>query len=92
MINTKLKYRIKTEREFEQEFGMNWREEVSLHWISPNMDYLFGKYILENIDDDKKIKGNSDIIYKDYYHISWDMIKYDPMFPNYSPKKFSREI
>ena len=41
-------YRIKTEQEFIDEFGSEWRKKVTCIWISPDMDYLFGKSINRN--------------------------------------------
>jgi hypothetical protein len=42
------RYRLKTEQEFLNEFGVNWRSEVRCHWNSAGeMDYLFGKILSE---------------------------------------------
>ncbi len=41
-------YRIKTEAEFEKEFGKKWRDNVECTWASPEMDYLHGKLIAES--------------------------------------------
>lgn len=38
----KTNWRIKTKKEFEKEFGNDWRKRVRYVWLSPNMDYLFG--------------------------------------------------
>lgn len=44
----KVRYRIKTEEEFIEEYGEGWRNEVN--WsVSTSMDYLFGREVETNI-------------------------------------------
>jgi hypothetical protein len=74
-----MKYRIKTQEEFIEEFGENRRYRVTFGW-NPNMDYLFGKqypYIINKFSaKQENIKG---------WNISIDMLIKDE--PNYNPKK-----
>jgi len=50
-------YRVKTEEEFKQQFGDNWRDKTP--WTKgTSMDWLFGKRITEVVDQD-----NYDAIY-----------------------------
>jgi hypothetical protein len=52
---TSWNWRFKTQEEFENEFGTNWRNESN--FVTTNMDYLLGKSIQEN-DESKKIIQN----------------------------------
>ena len=39
-------WRFKTEKEFEAEFGKNWRKTIHYSWpVAGDMDYLFGQTI-----------------------------------------------
>ncbi len=50
-------YRFKTKREFEIEFGPDWRELVAAQWNSAGrMDHLFG-WTPESENDQMKIAG-----------------------------------
>jgi hypothetical protein len=71
---------MKTEKEFEKEFGQQRRDIIQYTWLSPDMDYLFGMDITNIAYNIKHIDG---------WSISKDMYK---IIPNYKPKKFSREI
>ena len=57
---TKTIYRIRTQKEFEKEFGRNWRHKLDLFWLSPSMDILFGKKIskksLSYVEEEKKTR------------------------------------
>ncbi len=63
-------YRIKTQEEFENEFGENWRRNVVAGFI-PDMDYLLGKPLKE-FSNIEFIKNDSFNI--DDWWISPDMI------------------
>ena len=79
------KYRIKTEKEFEKEFGHQWRDIIQYNWLSPHMDYLFGMDITNIINiayNKKRIDG---------WYISKNMYKIKNI-PDYKPKKISRDI
>jgi hypothetical protein len=43
-----MKYRIKTEREFLEEYGPNWKRCVGWGTLDDTMDYLLGKEVLTN--------------------------------------------
>jgi len=78
------KYRIKTEKEFEKEFGHQWRDIIQYNWLSPHMDYLFGMDITNIINIAYNIKHING------WNISNDMLTHNT--PSYKPKKFIREI
>jgi len=84
---TRYKYRYKTLKEFENEFGSNWRERVPLSWIY-QMDYLLGKNVQSN-----DIRFDKDIVHETGgYNISKDMIKKNKLSsPTYKPKTFVYE-
>jgi hypothetical protein len=89
------KYRFKTEKEFIDEYGENWKNIVM--W-SDNMYYLLGQDFEVNVNDldDRKIFA---IFYRDqYYYSNYNMGKNPPhgwgIFTNmlkrkvnYDPKK-----
>ena len=92
-------YRIKTKKEFENEFGINDRWRNVKHFFNHRMDYLLGKKLniprdyldFEGniIKDIHVIKGTfiiSDNPNIERWAISDKMIKKIP-FPNYKPRK-----
>lgn len=91
-----MKYRIKTEKEFEAEFGAFWRKKVYLQWNSDsdgNMDHLFGQPIEEVLTESALKRGLKDGFYprssydsKDGWSISKDMIR------SYNPKPNLRNL
>lgn len=78
------KYRIKTEYEFLNEYGENWRS-IILARFPENMDYLLG-CSLKNIETNEILNAiyNEDTIIYDGYIISYQMLTYNI---NYKPKK-----
>jgi len=52
------KFRFKTEKEFKNEFGSNWRRKIRSSWIE-EMDYLLGKKVPKNIVRDILEEGIS---------------------------------
>ena len=82
--------RIKTEKEFEKEFGLDWRNNIYYGWLSPNMDEFFGQ--LFDCDRSRTVwrKTNS---FGHHFGITWDMLIEDkPEIPNYKPRKIRREL
>lgn len=68
------RYRIKTEKEFIEEFGKNWKLEVSRTWnLEGKMDYLFGK-VLDGKDTDFTAFERGSSIQVDSWAISRDMV------------------
>ena len=65
-------YFVKTEREFELEFGLEWKTKLSKRWVD-GMDSLFGIVLNEkiNFDDCHQHRTNDN----KYYYLSNDMIK-----------------
>ena len=85
-------YRIKTKQEFLDEFGENWRINVT-HTFPDNMDHLLGKDIPSHFNDMLNImlrlkRGN--VRYSSYF-ISYDMIKLSKIVPSYAPKKLEHD-
>jgi len=87
---TPWKYRFKTKKEFEKEFGngepLSWRKNVELDWVY-DMDYLFGE-TLRGVPD-----FASSVVYAiGMYSISKGMITPNKLVgPTYQPKQFIRE-
>ena len=102
-----MKYRFKTENEFKNEYGENWRSRrttFNLFWnIRGEMDYLFG------LDIPLKLTFNGNkhepICYIDNlnnfsYHrtnnnrwsIYINMITYNNIIPDYKPKDIKRTL
>lgn len=87
-MNEKYLYRFKTKKEFEQEFGENWRDKACLDWIPP-MDRFFGQvypFVISHPFEEK-------YIYIGYcgYHITYFVLTLNVKpIPNYKPKKFDR--
>lgn len=96
-MKNKYPYRFKTEKEFIDEYGSNWRHgRIDCGW-NIRMDYLLGKeyeYIKNEIVEDEygelpiaRVNGKSD--YR--WSISWGMLtKNKPKVPSYKPRKISR--
>lgn len=85
------KYRFKTEKEFIEEFGVNWRNEVRYMWVN-GMDYLLGTEIPSSnvlLSEDNSIK----FIVESWksWNISENMVTLIKKTPNYNPKKISYE-
>ena len=65
-------YRFKTENEFIEEFGHNWKRRIESGWASHGeMDYLFGQIYPHNINIDNR---NYVLPSIDGWSISWDML------------------
>lgn len=62
-------YRIKTEAEFENEFGTAWRRIVQYRWVD-KMNCLFDKQLSDKQVKDLESKG----LYMGCWHISKDMV------------------
>jgi hypothetical protein len=91
------KYRFKTEEEFIEEFGTNWRNIVRKNITDPlsveykwtnSMDYLFNK----SLSEFKKILDFKIFFYIEinngyFYKINYKCIKLLKIEPNYKPKK-----
>ena len=85
------KYRFKTEKEFIEEFGVNWRNKVRYMWVN-GMDYLLGTEIPSSnvlLSEDNSIK----FIVESWksWNISENMVTLIKKTPNYNPKKISYE-
>jgi len=82
-------YRFKTEKEFIEEFGENWNNNIN--WANQSMNYLFG--IPFEYDCETDIKNNHYIGHFVFGHTSWSidtimLTKNTLPVPNYNPKKF----
>jgi len=85
-------YRFKTEKEFKNEFGENWRyhnhESCS---FTERMDELLGKpypFNIDNLDNLPKI-----YLYQYVCTIeNWMLTKNDPISPTYNPKKRPKRL
>ena len=82
-----IKYRVKTEKEFLEEFGEKWRTPGFYgcgrkgYYFNPSMNYLLGTEINYNGKDlDINVRGTC-------WKISNDMIKKVQEIPNYNKKK-----
>jgi hypothetical protein len=65
-------YRIKTEKEFENEFGDNWKNDIRKHWNSfGSMDFLFGRKLTKN--ESEKLLNDETVRIGGFY-ISIDMM------------------
>ena len=88
-----IRYRIKTEQEFINEFGDNWRNNIRFGWNdSGKMDYLFNLEINYNyykrclVNDKLLLDDNKSFDFEiDDWCISSDMIKQIGI--NYNEKK-----
>ena len=92
--STDIKYRIKTEQEFLEEFGEEWRTKVYFN-TNGYMDYLLGSDItvdIRNTDYDGNIIKNINIPNRNpsidvlYWVITPNMMRNIPI-ANYSPRK-----
>lgn len=95
----KYPYRFKTEQEFIDTFGSDWRRVVVYTWNDEgDMDYLLGKDLKVNGDFLSEIlnqSGRNHNMLHRYDHrwlISKDMIIKNLFLPNYKPKKIIRKI
>ena len=90
------KYRVKTEEEFINEYGIHWQSKITCGW-DRCMNIFFGQDIeIENIEP---LKRNYSSIqnYKWFIHyrgwsISCDMVVKNIIKPTYKPKKIERKI
>lgn len=87
------KYRIKTKKEFEEEFGENWVDEIALGW-TPSMDEYFGEPVNIKVSKEDMVRGKMGVlVHLGQWNFSWDMITENkPKIPNYTPKKIKRDI
>jgi hypothetical protein len=91
-----IKYRIKTQEEFIEKFGKNWRHIILCGWIE-DMDHLFDKEIpdiiaKQIITDSYSFIINEVCMFPSNWKISIDMIIENKKTPNYNPKILSHEI
>lgn len=88
-----MNWRIKTEREFIQDYGESWRARLSApSWVT-DMDYLFGKPI--TVEDATRIQANETGYRKSWltfltsgpttWTIGAKMITMDGKYPTESP-------
>ena len=85
----KYPYRFKTQEEFEEEFGSDWRNIVRYNWASPRMDYLFGTEYPFNITEDDFM--NNSLSELGVWSVSNNMlIKNKPTIPSYNRRKIDR--
>ena len=95
----KYKYRFKTEQEFINEFGWNWRYLVYLKFTTP-MDYLLGteipndKYLVHkdskgriDLNDNRKVFFLGGYNTFNSYFISNQMLKEERIGIDYNEKK-----
>jgi hypothetical protein len=85
------KYRLKTQEEFEKEFGPDWRESVDLYWTM-GMDSYFGMEVTNRVKKDND--PDSRVAFcMGGYNFSWEMItEIKPIVPSYRPRKTDRSI
>ncbi len=94
-MNEKYLYRFKTEDEFIKEYGEDWRLKVGFNFTG-KMDYLCGTiYEIELSKREYQDRIDNDTWFR-YFYYYWricpKMLKLRTMIPNYSPKKFARDI
>jgi len=82
-------YRFKTKSEFENEFGEDWRRQVS-YKFPDNMDIILGlvyPYFVDKSMYDFELPNYS------WFMISWDMLTENiKIHPNYKSKKIERVL
>lgn len=89
-------YRFKTEQEFKDEYGPDWKKLVKWHPRN-DMDYLFGtdlEYDFPDYNEEIQIPRNSDE-YNRSWNINRDHLvpnKKKIMIPDYKPKKVDRTL
>ncbi len=94
-MNLEYPYRFKTEQEFIEEYGEDWRlgniRGLGAFYWNPSMNYLLGKdypFVINlNVLDEDDIIPNCD-----EWCISPDMLTKKVIVPNYRPKVFIKEI
>jgi hypothetical protein len=81
-------YRFKTEQEFLDKFGENWKETIQYEWCTGGgMDHLY------DTDYPFYIERDGDLENIEYWSISWDMLTPNTIkSPSYKPKKIKRII
>jgi hypothetical protein len=87
-----MKYRFKTEEEFLEEYGKDWRYKVYATWISPDMDEWLGKEVPFHVDPSHSFQGQ---VGRDLWCTSIDMMTDKPLrktVPNYEPRKIERTL
>ncbi len=94
-MNEKYLYRFKTEEEFINEYGKDWRKVIGFNYTG-KMDYLCGLiYEVELSKKEYQDRIDNNRWFGLLYHnrgISPKMLKLRTFEPNYKPKKFSKEI
>lgn len=90
----KYSYRFKTEQEFIQEFGQQWKNIIMFGW-NVKMNKFFGAILpYEPTPEQLLKKSNKDpLTFLDEYYnwtISWDMVKLNS--PDYKPKNKNLRI
>jgi len=82
------KYRFKTEQEFLNEYGKDWKLKLGSYW-NPSMNYLFGSVIkkdIKNLDFFKLTLIDRNSIFG-FWIISPSMLKLNIKEPDYKPIK-----
>jgi hypothetical protein len=72
--------RFKTKKEFEEEFGPNWRNKTIFHFVS-SMDPALGEPFNEVINGGGNYLPNCGIGIQDTWNISQDMLTDKPLLP-----------
>jgi hypothetical protein len=76
-----MKIRIKSESEFVNKFGQDWRNVIRYHWSSTAMDYLFNKLMDITIREIEEYKKDvSFYINVNTYKISADMLDFSIIY------------
>ena len=90
-----MKYRFKTEEEFLEEYGKDWRYEVYATWISPDMDKWLGKEVPFEVVENEILQKSVDSSLGGRWLTSKDMMTDKPLrktVPNYEPRKIERTL
>ena len=95
-VNNNYSYRFKTEKEFKEEFGPNWRNKQGLWWAEEgHMDYLLGTKLEvdfpDDVDDVSITNRNTDA-FLPRWDINRMMLVKSNNIPNYNPRKTERTL
>ena len=99
----KYPYRFKTEKEFVEDYGYDWKQEITrinsndiYSWVD-QMDYLLGtelkadfKGIPMTIPNENQ--GSNVRLYGNWWITSQMLTSNERTTPNYNPKKFNRDL
>jgi hypothetical protein len=96
-MNRRIGYRFKTESEFIQEFGHDWRRVVSFNYDG-EMDYLIGTDVnvpINCIDTNGNIIKTFQLYCPHSFYGNWaissEMVKLINLTPEYKPKQLIYE-